>query len=250
MRKLVGPTDPAAFDNPSGDLVYPYLDRELYESVFDFGCGCGRVARQLIQQRLRPRHYVGVDLHRGMIQWCRSELEPLAPGFEFHHHDVYDYLFNPDRSKPDVLPFPASDSAFTLVNAFSVFTHLTQAQLPHYLNEVARILHPGGIVHSTWFLFDKREFAMLQGHHNALYISDVHRSAAVLFDKEWVRATARDAGLVITSVTPPALRGYQWILLMAHAREGVPEASFPPDDAPLDTVELPEIPHEPSRIGL
>jgi hypothetical protein len=39
MRALVGPTDPAAFDNPQGTLVYPYLPPEQYRSVFDFGCG-------------------------------------------------------------------------------------------------------------------------------------------------------------------------------------------------------------------
>ena len=68
MRELVGPTDPSSFDNPTGDLIYPYLPESAYESVLDFGCGCGRVARQLIQQRVRPLHYLDIDLHRGMIQ--------------------------------------------------------------------------------------------------------------------------------------------------------------------------------------
>jgi hypothetical protein len=50
IRELVGPTEPEAFDNPDHQLVYPYLEPAVYESVFDFGCGCGRVARQQIQQ--------------------------------------------------------------------------------------------------------------------------------------------------------------------------------------------------------
>ena len=53
MRELVGPTDEAAFDNPDGRLLYAFLPVEAYESVFDFGCGCGRVARQLVQQHPR-----------------------------------------------------------------------------------------------------------------------------------------------------------------------------------------------------
>jgi SAM-dependent methyltransferase len=100
MRVLVGPANEAAFDHPSGELVFPYLDESAYECVFDFGCGCGRVARQLLQQRVRPRRYVGIDLHRGMIQWCNENLAPLAPEFEFRHHDVYNY--SSDRSRPDV----------------------------------------------------------------------------------------------------------------------------------------------------
>jgi SAM-dependent methyltransferase len=89
MRALVGPTDPAAFDNPSHGLVYPYLGADRYRRVFDFGCGCGRVARQLIQQRPRPERYLGIDLHRGMVEWARTNLAPAAPGFEFKHHRVY-----------------------------------------------------------------------------------------------------------------------------------------------------------------
>jgi 16S rRNA G1207 methylase RsmC len=65
MRELVGPTDPTEFDNPSGNLVYPYLPADAYEAVLDFGCGCGRVARQLIQQSRPPQRYLGIDLHRG-----------------------------------------------------------------------------------------------------------------------------------------------------------------------------------------
>jgi hypothetical protein len=48
-----------------------------------------------------------------MIQWCNENLAPLAPEFEFRHHDVYNYSSNPDRSRPDVLPFGVEDDAFT-----------------------------------------------------------------------------------------------------------------------------------------
>src|SRR5215210_1252204 len=172
MRRLVGPTDEAAFDNPTGRLVYPYIPAGAYHSVFDFGCGCGRVARQLIQQADRPARYLGIDLHRGMVKWCRQNLAAHAPGFEFLHHDVFNKHFNPGRLKPKVRPFPVPDDSATLVNAFSVFTHLTQGQAPFYLREVARVLAPEGFFHSTWFLFDKREFPMLQEETSALYVSD------------------------------------------------------------------------------
>ncbi len=39
--------------------------------LLDAGCGCGRVARNLIHQPLRS--YVGFDRHRGMIDWCKRE---------------------------------------------------------------------------------------------------------------------------------------------------------------------------------
>jgi SAM-dependent methyltransferase len=250
MRKLVGPVADEAFDNPTREPVYPYLDAAVFESVFDFGCGCGRVARQLIQQRPRPERYVGIDLHYGMIRWCQQNLAPRAPGFEFHHHDVFNYHFNPGPSKPRMLPFPVADDSATLVNAYSVFTHLTEDQALYYHHEVARVLEKRGVFNSTWFLFDKREFPALQEGSNALYISYVDPSAAVFFDRNWVKATARAAGLVVTRAIPPDIRGYQWTLVMEPTREGIEEVELPLDQAPLGTVLLHGIPEQPSRIGL
>jgi ubiquinone/menaquinone biosynthesis C-methylase UbiE len=238
MRRLVGPSDPKAFDNPAGAPVLPGVPVTSSEEVLDFGCGCGRLARQFIQQRPRPRRYVGIDLNRSMIQWCADNLTPHAPGFEFHHHDVYNYQFNPGPGKPETLPLPAPDSSFTLAIAWSVFTHLTEPQAAHYLREMARILRPGGVLFSTWFLFDKRTFPMPQSQSNALYTTYIDPSAAVLFDQSWVTTQARAVGLVMTAITPPAFRGYQWAILMAPRETGMVNVDFPVDDAPFAAPEL------------
>jgi SAM-dependent methyltransferase len=250
MRQLVGPTDEESFDNPDGGLVYPYLPVEAYERVFDFGCGCGRIARQLIQQNPRPKRYVGVDLHRGMVRWCQRNLAPHAPGFEFHHHDVFNLSFNPGEEKPRTAPFPVEGHSFTLVEAHSVFTHLTQDTAGYYMREVARVLAPGGILRSSWFLLDKSEFPVMQPDHNALYLCYLDPTAAVIFDRGWVRQTAGEAGLTIFEVIPPAVRNHQWVLLLGPSRPGLREADFPPDLAPPGRVPTPPMPPNPSRIGL
>jgi SAM-dependent methyltransferase len=250
MRELVGPTDPAAFDNPSGDLLYPYLPAHAYGAVLDFGCGCGRVARQLIQQRDRPRRYLGIDLHRGMIEWCQENLTPHAPGFEFVHHDVRNASFNTGREKPETAPFPAADDTFTLVQAFSVFTHVIERHLGFYLKEVARVLRADGILHSTWFLFDKRDFPMMQDSQNALYINDLDPWNAVIFDRAWLRERAAELGLTISSVRPPHTRGFQWTVLMTPVEQGLPEAEFPLDEAPVGRQPPPLLRAGAERIGL
>jgi SAM-dependent methyltransferase len=250
MRRLVGPEDPALFDNPSGAVVYPYLPSSTYERVFDFGCGCGRIARQLIQQDPRPTRYLGIDLHRGMIEWCRANLQPAADGFEFLHHDVRHVSFNPGGRKPATLPFQAEDRSFTLVEATSVFTHLTQSEAEYYLNEVARILRPDGLLHATWFLFDKHEYPMLTDLQNALYTNEYDLSASVIFDRDWVRRTAAEAGLTIVRVLPPVMRNYHWRVIMQPARPNLVAAEFPPDGAPSGSAPPPPMPEEASRIGL
>jgi SAM-dependent methyltransferase len=250
MRRLIGPTENEAFDNPTRGLVYPYLDEAHYESIFDFGCGCGRVARQLILQNPQPGRYFGIDLHRGMIEWCRANLAPHAPNFTFEHHDVFAASLNPREDAPRTRPFPVESGAFTLINAWSVFTHLTETQVPHYLNESARILTKDGLLNSTWFLFDKREFPMMQDYANALYINEFDLSAAVIFDRSWLRKAAGEAGLTIIGVYPPIVRGFQWTLLLTPTRLGLQEAELPVDDAPYGQMKPPSMPPNASAIGL
>jgi SAM-dependent methyltransferase len=250
MRELVGPTDPAAFDNPTGGPIFPELpDADVYKEIFDFGCGCGRVARQLIQQCPRPKRYLGIDLHRGMIRWCQRNLQPAAPNFEFLHHDVCNVRFNPGSHKRRMAPFPAGDGEFTLVNAHSVFTHLTQNQVQYYLSECARVLRKDGVLRATWLLFDKADFPMMQEWDNALYVQYVDPSAAVIYDRKWVREIARAAGLTIFHAIVPAVRGFQWILLMTR-KSDVVEADFPPETAQRGLARPPVGPKNPADIGL
>ncbi|HEY4900953.1 MAG TPA: class I SAM-dependent methyltransferase [Terriglobales bacterium] len=250
MRELVGPTELAAFDNPNRRIIYDYLEPEVYETVFDFGCGCGRVARQLILQRPSPQKYVGLDLHAGMIRWCQRNLQPIAPHFTFLHHDVLNVRFNPGSEKPRVAPFPVVDAQFKLVNVLSVFTHLTEDQAAHYLGECARILHPEGVLHASWFFFDKEDYPMLQEHTNALYVSYVDPSAAVIFARTWVRNTARQFGLRFCKIVPPQVRGHQWAVVMTK-RTDLGEVDFPPDEAPRGVARPPMGSNpDPASIGM
>ncbi len=250
MRDLIGAPDLKSYDNPSGELVHRYLPASAYESVLDFGCGCGRAARQLIQQRPRPTRYLGVDLHRGMIAWCERELAPHAEEFRFVHQDVYNPGLNPSGAHR-VLPLPAGAGEFSLVNAESVFTHTLQDQAEFYLREAARVLRPDGFVVTTWFLFDKRQFPMMQSFQNALYINEVDPSNAVIFDRLWLQETVRDAGLVITWAQPPEIRGFHWrVVMRAAGTTGARELELPDDEAPFGSIPAPLMPADADHIGL
>jgi SAM-dependent methyltransferase len=253
MRQLVGPTELAAFDNPEGKLVFHYVDLPpgpgIYERIFDFGCGCGRIARQLILQRPSPERYVGIDLHAGMIRWCQRNLQPRAPAFTFLHHDVFNPNFNREPRDRWTAPFPVGAAEFSLVIAHSVFTHLTEDQAVYYLGECARILDADGILYSSWFLFDKPDYPVMLERDNALYVSYIDPSATVLFDKQWLRQTAHAMGFRIWSLTAPAVRGHQWTVIMTR-REGVQEPEFPVDEAPRGVIR-PTVfeDRDPSKIG-
>jgi SAM-dependent methyltransferase len=122
LREMIGSPELEFFDNPTGTLLYPHLPPNVYDAVFDFGCGCGRIARLLMQQKEhRPRYYVGIDVHRELIGWCIENLAPIASNFQFIHHDVWSPSYGRGNSPRLAEPFPVEDGAFTLCIANSVF---------------------------------------------------------------------------------------------------------------------------------
>lgn len=239
---LVGRTDQADYDNPTGELIFPRVPESAYESVFDFGCGCGQLARQLLQQKSRPKRYFGVDVNREMVEWCRDNLTPVDPNFQFVHHDVFNPGLAPDNARRLTAPFGVEDSAFGLVLAVSVFTHLYEQQAIYYLREIARIMRPDGLFVSTWFFFDKREFPMMQRFQNTLFINENEPSNAVIYDRGWMREALDECGLCVVRTDPPDIRGFHWWLTMRHKRPGDEAFELPSDEAPYGSMPPPLLP--------
>jgi SAM-dependent methyltransferase len=222
LRRLVGPSDREDFDNASGEPIYANFGfpAETYDAVFDFGCGCGRVARQLLQQRSRPRRYTGIDAHKGMIDWCRQNLSPIGRNFEFLHHDVYSPGYAPGNSTALTRPFPVRDVEFSLLIAHSVFTHLCRAQAEHYLQEVQRVLRPDGIAFTTWLFFDRTSFPFLQEGPYCLYTSESDFSQAVIYDRDWFVRAVENCGLTVKRTIHPGVAGHQWMVFLERRRPG------------------------------
>jgi SAM-dependent methyltransferase len=100
------------------------------ESWLDFGCGCGRVARHLLQSE-RIGIYCGVDVDAAHVRWLKNHVAG-----EWHR----------------IAPFPPMqlDSArFDVVASVSVFTHLDESAQDAWLSEIVRVLRPGGYLLAT-----------------------------------------------------------------------------------------------------
>lgn len=235
LRRLVGPIRDTFYDNPTGRPIYEDVPLKNYRSVLDFGCGCGRLARQLIQQTPQPEQYLGLDIHRGMVTWCQQNLTPSAPQFRFEHQDVFNPGLNPS-ARNRFAPLPAPDNSFTLAIAHSVFTHLLEDQVVLYLKEIARTLTPDGVLVASWFLFDKAAFPMLAESQQCLFINLDDPTNAVFYDKKWLKNTADQAGLALTRIDKPSMRGFHWFIRLQRKVTGVASAEFPEDDAPIGTV--------------
>ena len=136
---------------------------EPTDDVLDVGCGAGRMARPLIGW-LEGR-YEGFDVLAPGVRWCRRHITPVHPRFRFTRLDVANDVYNP-RGKLSAaeLRFPYDDDRFDFAFLTSVFTHMLPSDLLRYLDELARVVRPGGRVLATYFLLDPQsERALADG---------------------------------------------------------------------------------------
>ena len=102
------------------------FDLRAARAVLDFGCGAAKNIRLL--RGIRDVRLVGADVNAAQIEWARQHV----PGVEFHVNQL----------EPP-LRF-AQDDEFDLVTAASVFTHIPLDLQRPWLDEIRRILRPGG----------------------------------------------------------------------------------------------------------
>jgi SAM-dependent methyltransferase len=96
-------------------------------AVLDFGCGCGRVVSHLLGKHPNTRFY-GCDVDAEAIRWA-----------SLHIPDV-DFRVN-DQDPP--LPYPRA--SFDFVYSVSILTHVSESAQRRWLEELSRVLQPGGL---------------------------------------------------------------------------------------------------------
>lgn len=135
------------------------------DSVLDVGCGVGRMAYALAYYLNPKGRYEGFDIVGDLVEWAAQSISPRFPNFQFRSVDMYNKRYNPHGT---VLPaefiFPYVNESFQFVFLTSVFTHLQGAEVCHYLEEIHRILKPGGRCLATCFLLqEESELLIAQG---------------------------------------------------------------------------------------
>jgi len=123
--------------------------------VLDIGCGAGKMARFFA---LNPKlQYTGFDVYRPAIDWCRKAFSPICgKRFRFEHFNGYSAMYNPGGSvATSEYCFPVADNSIDLALGASIFTHLTEVDMRHYLAETARALKPAGVALVTIHTLDE-----------------------------------------------------------------------------------------------
>jgi ubiquinone/menaquinone biosynthesis C-methylase UbiE len=106
------------------------FDITQFESILDFGCGCGRMMRQW--KTLNGSKLFGTDYNPLLVSWCQKNL-PFA-----------EFMVN---SPTGPLSYP--NKAFDFIYAISIFSHLDESMGDFWISELSRILKPGGLIYMT-----------------------------------------------------------------------------------------------------
>lgn len=99
------------------------------KTILDWGCGPARVVRHFPKILGQSSEIHGTDYNTGTIQWCRENIEGVT--------------FSINQLNPPTA-YPAEK--FDFVYGISIFTHLSEANHPNWLDELMRITKKGGLL--------------------------------------------------------------------------------------------------------
>jgi len=132
-----------------------YCPIEAEHSVLEIGCGVGRDAIGLSRVLNRQGQYLGIDIIGRSIDWAQRNITPKFPNFEFKCLDIKSQIHNPGGSlQVQEVALPVETGSVDRIILQSVFTHMFEEDIVHYLLEFRRALRPGGFVFSSWFVLD------------------------------------------------------------------------------------------------
>lgn len=115
------------------DYMEKYCGLQRNANVLDFGCGTLRISRYLIQF-LKEFNYSACDVNPFSIEWARSEFQNKAN------------IFLMD-SKP---PLALEEESMDFVFAWSIFSHYSESAHMAWLEELHRLMRPGGHLFITF----------------------------------------------------------------------------------------------------
>jgi SAM-dependent methyltransferase len=177
--------------------------------VLDFGCGSGRLLRQLLPEAAAGDVH-GTDIDEASIAWVQQHLCPPC-------HAVV---------APSVPPLPYADASFDLIVAVSVFSQIADGWA-EWLLELRRILRPGGVLVCSLMGLDRAPIIAGRELTDAEVGMSVHGygrpwaagGPMILHSEWWVRAHYGRA-FTVRGVFPQALNDLDTYVLERPAVDG------------------------------
>lgn len=200
--------------------------------ILDLGGNRGNLLEDLQEKRIgKEENYYCLDVDHEALNFGKSNY-PNANWIPFD-------AFNPVYNKQGVLSqkFPFEDNKFDVVCCYSVYSHTTHENFIHDLDEIQRVLKPGGQVAITFvdhesviYFIDKRKAdypgkfiinqidinnALQEKRDEYIYyvdhdvlVDEIHNSNGInhlvtVYNKEWLKDQLNSSGLDIKIKQPP-----------------------------------------------
>ena len=192
--------------------------------VLDIGCGVGRLAIGVVATE-NAAEYVGMDVAKDSIAWCRRNIQRHHPALRFVHLDVANARYQPDgRAIDDSYRLPLPDASVAVIHLYSVFSHMEADDVRRYLREFRRLLRPDGGVFLTAFLEDGVEDVAINpaGYGPLKWDGALH---AVRFSRAFFERLVDDAGLSISRLDPHTETDEQSAVYLVRSHQGAPHAA-------------------------
>ena len=120
--------------------------------VLDIGCGQGRLPIGILRV-IGDINYIGIDVHRRSIDWCKRYIEKKHPSFKFKQIKIYNERYNKNGIKiDDDFRFEVNKNSVDIVYLYSIFSHTNEEDMRIYLKDFFRILNNRGKIFMTAFV--------------------------------------------------------------------------------------------------
>src|SRR5690606_18702882 len=139
----------------SARQVTAALDLKPTDRVLELGCGVGRIGREIAPH---VAHWEGTDISANMIEVARERL---------HEHSNVGFT---ELTRSSLQPL--ADASFDKAYCVAVFIHMDKEDFFLYLEEMARVVKPGGLIY-----FDVWNMASAVGWRRYALEIDQHRAA-------------------------------------------------------------------------
>jgi SAM-dependent methyltransferase len=211
LRRHAGPVGgfESAARNMEALLRQLQLVRET-DQILEIGCGCGAMLPAFTRLLGPEGRYVGFDVHAPSVRWCRRHFS-ADPKFRFELAEIASPYGDPSNLQPaQAYRFPLDDGAADFILAKSVFTHLLEEEVRHYLEEIRRTLRPGRLALITAFLFDGSgpaavrppAFPFPNSDSSVRWLRPLRPQAAIAFDRGFFEGMIAEAGLTLRELVP------------------------------------------------
>lgn len=122
------------YEDPALDDLIAHAGFQNAQSIFEFGCGTGKLGARLLERHLSPSAiYLGYDISPVMIGLAKHRLEAFADRAQTVMSD-------------GAVRFPLPDHSVDRIVSSYVLDLLSESDIRRFLSEAHRTLVPGGKV--------------------------------------------------------------------------------------------------------